>query len=136
MSKISSVGLIKPPNGTIAMVAPYSTETAGEGGGSVEARQFKPKLGTILGAFALPIMALTMAALAAIATFIAPMPGMPALMRLMVVGGILLFGIFGVGWLAAAFDLCSELVEAVKRRLPVWKFQVFNDGTDEWVGSA
>ncbi|QFZ16475.1 molybdenum cofactor biosynthesis protein MoaE [Saccharothrix syringae] len=32
-----------------------------------------------------------------------------------------------------AFDVCSELVDEVKRRLPVWKRQVFADGTDEWV---
>lgn len=32
-----------------------------------------------------------------------------------------------------AFDVCSELVDEVKRRLPVWKRQVFADGTEEWV---
>jgi molybdenum cofactor synthesis domain-containing protein len=32
-----------------------------------------------------------------------------------------------------AFDACSELVDEVKRRLPVWKHQTFTDGTDEWV---
>ena len=36
----------------------------------------------------------------------------------------------------AAFAACAELVEQVKARLPVWKRQVFADGTDEWVGSA
>ena len=36
----------------------------------------------------------------------------------------------------AAFATCAELVDEVKRRLPVWKHQVFTDGTDEWVGSA
>ena len=35
----------------------------------------------------------------------------------------------------AAFATCSELVDAIKARLPVWKRQVFADGTDEWVGS-
>ncbi len=35
-----------------------------------------------------------------------------------------------------AFDACSDLVDEVKRRLPVWKRQVFSDGSDEWVGSA
>ncbi|MBB5807337.1 molybdopterin synthase catalytic subunit [Saccharothrix ecbatanensis] len=34
---------------------------------------------------------------------------------------------------AEAFAVCSELVDEVKRRLPVWKRQVFADGTDEWV---
>lgn len=32
-----------------------------------------------------------------------------------------------------AFDVCSRLVDEVKRRLPIWKRQVFDDGTDEWV---
>jgi len=35
-----------------------------------------------------------------------------------------------------AFATCAELVDEVKRRLPVWKHQSFSDGTDEWVGSA
>ncbi|HZI98920.1 MAG TPA: molybdenum cofactor biosynthesis protein MoaE [Actinomycetales bacterium] len=32
-----------------------------------------------------------------------------------------------------AFDAASEAVEQVKHRLPVWKRQVFTDGSDEWV---
>ncbi len=32
-----------------------------------------------------------------------------------------------------AFDAASELVEEVKRVLPVWKRQHFSDGTEEWV---
>jgi molybdopterin synthase catalytic subunit len=35
-----------------------------------------------------------------------------------------------------AFTACAELVDEVKRLLPVWKHQLFADGTDEWVGSA
>jgi molybdopterin synthase catalytic subunit len=35
-----------------------------------------------------------------------------------------------------AFAACSDLVDAIKAALPVWKRQVFADGTDEWVGSA
>ena len=34
---------------------------------------------------------------------------------------------------AEAFATASLLVDEVKRRLPVWKRQVFRDGTDEWV---
>lgn len=34
---------------------------------------------------------------------------------------------------AEAFAACSDLVDEVKRRLPVWKRQTFADGTDEWV---
>jgi molybdenum cofactor synthesis domain-containing protein len=32
-----------------------------------------------------------------------------------------------------AFLVCAELVDEVKAKLPVWKRQVFTDGTDEWV---
>jgi molybdopterin synthase catalytic subunit len=31
-----------------------------------------------------------------------------------------------------AFAVCARLVDEVKQRLPVWKRQVFDDGTDEW----
>ena len=34
---------------------------------------------------------------------------------------------------AEAFATATELVDEIKRRLPVWKRQVFADGTDEWV---
>ena len=32
-----------------------------------------------------------------------------------------------------AFAACADLVDDVKRRLPIWKHQNFTDGTDEWV---
>jgi molybdopterin synthase catalytic subunit len=32
-----------------------------------------------------------------------------------------------------AFAACAELVDEVKRRLPIWKRQVFADGQEEWV---
>ncbi|MEU0788902.1 molybdenum cofactor biosynthesis protein MoaE [Amycolatopsis sp. NPDC005961] len=34
-----------------------------------------------------------------------------------------------------AFSACSDLVDEVKARLPIWKHQHFTDGTDEWVNS-
>ncbi|WP_179957316.1 molybdenum cofactor biosynthesis protein MoaE [Georgenia yuyongxinii] len=37
---------------------------------------------------------------------------------------------------AEAFAATAELVEEIKRRLPVWKRQVFPDGSHEWTGSA
>jgi molybdopterin synthase catalytic subunit len=36
----------------------------------------------------------------------------------------------------AAFATCAQVVDTIKARLPVWKRQLFADGTDEWVGSA
>ena len=35
---------------------------------------------------------------------------------------------------AEAFEVAHRLVDEVKGRLPVWKRQVFPDGSDEWVG--
>jgi molybdopterin synthase catalytic subunit len=32
-----------------------------------------------------------------------------------------------------AFAICARLVDEVKARLPIWKHQVFADGSDEWV---
>jgi molybdopterin synthase catalytic subunit len=32
-----------------------------------------------------------------------------------------------------AFAACSDLVDEVKKRLPIWKRQVFTDGEEEWV---
>jgi len=36
----------------------------------------------------------------------------------------------------AAFAACDEIVDIVKAELPIWKYQVFADGTDEWVNNA
>lgn len=32
-----------------------------------------------------------------------------------------------------AFSACSDLVDEIKRQLPVWKHQKFGDGSEEWV---
>jgi molybdopterin synthase catalytic subunit len=32
-----------------------------------------------------------------------------------------------------AFTLCARLVDEAKARLPIWKRQLFDDGSDEWV---
>lgn len=36
---------------------------------------------------------------------------------------------------AAALDVCRELIDAVKATAPIWKHQIFEDGSDEWVGT-
>jgi molybdopterin synthase catalytic subunit len=36
----------------------------------------------------------------------------------------------------AAFNACSALVNTVKEKLPIWKHQVFADGSDQWVNFA
>jgi molybdopterin synthase catalytic subunit len=35
-----------------------------------------------------------------------------------------------------AFSLCRRAVDDIKRQVPIWKRQVFADGTAEWVGCA
>jgi len=35
-----------------------------------------------------------------------------------------------------AFLACQALIDLTKERLPVWKHQVFADGSDEWVNCA
>ena len=37
---------------------------------------------------------------------------------------------------AEAFAVCSEIVEEVKKRLPVWKRQTFTDGSAQWSNLA
>jgi molybdopterin synthase catalytic subunit len=34
-----------------------------------------------------------------------------------------------------AFDATRALIDRLKRTVPIWKHQVFADGTDEWVGT-
>lgn len=36
---------------------------------------------------------------------------------------------------AEAFSACRELVDGFKASVPIWKHQLFCDGTDEWVGT-
>jgi molybdopterin synthase catalytic subunit len=35
----------------------------------------------------------------------------------------------------AAMDVCRGLIDALKATVPIWKHQVFEDGSDEWVGT-
>ena len=35
-----------------------------------------------------------------------------------------------------AFAACRHVIEELKRRVPIWKREVFADGTVEWVGSG
>jgi molybdopterin synthase catalytic subunit len=35
-----------------------------------------------------------------------------------------------------AFVACRHVIEELKRRVPIWKREVFADGTVEWVGSG
>jgi len=49
------------------------------------------------------------------------------------IGDVALVAAVSTAHRAAAFAACARLVDEVKARLPVWKRQVFADGTEEWV---
>jgi molybdopterin synthase catalytic subunit len=51
------------------------------------------------------------------------------------IGDIALAAAVSTAHRAEAFALCARLVDEVKARLPVWKHQIFADGTDEWVNA-
>ncbi|OIV37200.1 molybdopterin biosynthesis protein MoeE [Mangrovactinospora gilvigrisea] len=35
-----------------------------------------------------------------------------------------------------AFDACRMLIDDLKHEVPIWKHQLFADGTEEWVGAC
>ncbi|AKG45165.1 molybdenum cofactor biosynthesis protein MoaE [Streptomyces xiamenensis] len=37
---------------------------------------------------------------------------------------------------AEAFAACRRLIDDLKREVPIWKRQTFDDGTDDWVGAC
>jgi molybdopterin synthase catalytic subunit len=49
------------------------------------------------------------------------------------IGDVALAAAVSTAHRAEAFAICARLVDEVKARLPVWKRQVFVDGTEEWV---
>jgi molybdopterin synthase catalytic subunit len=49
------------------------------------------------------------------------------------IGDVALVAAVSTAHRAAAFAACARLVDEAKARLPIWKRQVFSDGTDEWV---
>ena len=49
------------------------------------------------------------------------------------IGDVALVAAVSTAHRAAAFAACARLVDEAKARLPIWKRQVFHDGTEEWV---
>jgi molybdopterin synthase catalytic subunit len=49
------------------------------------------------------------------------------------IGDVALAAAVSTAHRAAAFAACARLVDRVKEKLPIWKHQIFADGTDEWV---
>lgn len=52
------------------------------------------------------------------------------------IGDAALIAVVGTTHRGEAFSACEALVDLTKERLPIWKHQVFVDGTDEWVNCA
>ena len=78
---------------------------------------------------------------ARVAGEIAARPGVIAVavshrIGLLKVGDVALAAAVSAAHRREAFAACIDLVDEVKRQLPVWKRQAFDDGTDEWVGMA
>jgi molybdopterin synthase catalytic subunit len=76
--------------------------------------------------------------IAEIAAEIAAQPGVLALavshrVGMLQIGDAALVAAVSTAHRAEAFARCADLVEQVKHRLPIWKRQVFTDGSDEWV---
>jgi len=42
----------------------------------------------------------------------------------------------GAAHRAEALDTTRWLIDAIKAEVPIWKRQIFTDGTDEWVGAC
>ena len=78
------------------------------------------------------------AVVAEVAADLATRPGIRAIavshrLGLLAIGDVALAAAVSADHRAAAFEVCSDLVDEVKRRLPVWKRQVFDGGEEEWV---
>ena len=74
----------------------------------------------------------------AVAGRAAEMPGVLAVavshrVGTMAIGDAALVAVVSSAHREAAFGACARLVDELKRELPIWKRQVFGDGTDEWV---
>jgi molybdopterin synthase catalytic subunit len=52
---------------------------------------------------------------------------------LLAIGDVAIVASVSAAHRGLAFQRCQQLVDEAKARLPIWKRQVFGDGTDEWV---
>jgi molybdopterin synthase catalytic subunit len=79
--------------------------------------------------------------LAEVATRFAALPGVEALavshrIGRLEVGDVALVVAVSTAHRGDAFEICAQLVDEVKKLLPIWKLQRFADGSDEWVNSS
>lgn len=52
------------------------------------------------------------------------------------IGDLAVVAAAAAGHRAQAFEACRALIDEVKASVPVWKHQLFADGSTEWVNSA
>jgi molybdopterin synthase catalytic subunit len=76
-----------------------------------------------------------------VATRFAARPGVEALavshrIGRLVVGDVALVVAVSTAHRGDAFEICAQLVDEVKKLLPIWKQQRFADGSDEWVNAS
>ncbi|MBN9177533.1 MAG: molybdenum cofactor biosynthesis protein MoaE [Microbacterium sp.] len=50
------------------------------------------------------------------------------------IGDVALYAAASAGHRAEAFAACELLVEEIKRGVPIWKRQHYDDGVSEWIG--
>lgn len=53
----------------------------------------------------------------------------------LVVGDTAVVVAVAAGHRRLAFTICQRLIDEIKATVPIWKHQVFADGSDEWVGT-
>lgn len=53
----------------------------------------------------------------------------------LVVGDLAVVVAVASGHRGQAFDACQALIDELKQQVPIWKHQLFADGSDEWVGT-
>jgi molybdopterin synthase catalytic subunit len=51
------------------------------------------------------------------------------------IGDIAVVVAVACGHRGQAFAVCERLIDEIKARVPIWKHQLFADGSDEWVGT-
>jgi molybdopterin synthase catalytic subunit len=81
------------------------------------------------------------AVLADVAGRFAALPGVAAVavshrVGALAIGDVALVAAVSTAHRAEAFDICRQLVDEVKKLIPVWKLQHFADGTEEWVNCS
>jgi molybdopterin synthase catalytic subunit len=51
------------------------------------------------------------------------------------IGGLAVVVAVSTGHRGEAFAACKDLIDTIKAETPIWKHQLFTDGSTEWVGT-